>query len=190
MTAVSGLGEHNTTSPHAPRPAAARTMPFRLRPSASAYAVGIARADALEKAIDQLYGLPVDEFTAARDALVKERRAAADKAAADTVKALRKPTVAAWAVNQLSRKQRSALEDLVDLGERLRDAQRSAMSGGSAAVLRDLSTERRKAVESLTKKAMRLLGPSGDSQREAIAATLEAAVASPDAGDAACPTRR
>ena len=59
--------------------------------------------DAVEQAADLLYGLPLDEFTPARNAAAKELRDQGLKAEADAVKALAKPSVAAWAVNQLTR---------------------------------------------------------------------------------------
>jgi len=114
---------------------------------------------------------------------VKELRAAKDKDAAARIKALRKPTAAAWALNQLSRKNAKALDELLELGERLRKAQRAALSGRGASDLRELSNKRRKAIDGLTKKAAAHLGPGGDAQREAIAQSLEAAVASEEAAD-------
>src|SRR6478735_4794190 len=47
----------------------------------------------------ELYSLPPDDFTAARNA----RAAASDRALAARVKTLRKPTAAAWAVDLLAR---------------------------------------------------------------------------------------
>jgi len=60
-------------------------------------------ADELERRIDDLYGLPLERFTPERDALAKELAAGGDRAGAARVKALRKPVVAAWAVNALAR---------------------------------------------------------------------------------------
>ena len=80
-------------------------------------------------------------------------------------------------MNQLSRKNAKALNDLLDLGGQLRKAQRAAMSGRGAASLKELSAQRRKSVDALTKKAMGHLGTGGDAQREAIANSLEAAMA-------------
>ncbi|HEX7167328.1 MAG TPA: hypothetical protein VF230_10145 [Acidimicrobiales bacterium] len=144
----------------------------------------IATGRDLDTDIDRLYGAAPDEFIAARDSLAKELKAAGDKDGAATVKGLRKPTTAAWAVNQLARKHRKALDDLLDLGERLRKAQRAMMSGraGGTAV-KELSAERRKAVNALAGKAVKLLGASGDAQRDAITATLDAAVVDEDAAE-------
>src|SRR5437773_10087717 len=52
---------------------------------------------ALESEVDRLYQLPLSEFTAARNALAKTLKG--DEAA--RVRALAKPTVVPWAVNQL-----------------------------------------------------------------------------------------
>ena len=59
-------------------------------------------ANELESRIDDLYALPLERFTPERDALAKELAADGDRAGAARVKALRKPVVAAWAVNALA----------------------------------------------------------------------------------------
>jgi hypothetical protein len=50
---------------------------------------------------DELYQVPLGEFTTARDALAARLKAAGDKAAAAEAKRARKPSVAAWAANQV-----------------------------------------------------------------------------------------
>ncbi|WP_438017029.1 hypothetical protein WMF18_40580 [Sorangium sp. So ce315] len=77
-----------------------------------------------EEEVDDLYSKPLGDFTRARDALAKRLRQAGDKAAAERVKALRRPTAAAWALNQLARRYPQRMEALLDAGERLREAQR------------------------------------------------------------------
>jgi hypothetical protein len=52
---------------------------------------------------DELYGLALDAFVPERDALAKRLRADGRRDEANEVKALRKPSVAAWAVNQAVR---------------------------------------------------------------------------------------
>ncbi len=79
----------------------------------------------LDQEIDQLYQLAPDAFTAARNELVK-LLPAKDKPA---VKALQKPTVPAWAVNQLYWQRRSAFKALVDAAERLRTAHAQQLAG-------------------------------------------------------------
>ena len=67
--------------------------------------------------IDTLYRLSLAEFTDARNAMAK---AAGAKGAA--IKALEKPSAAAWAVNQLFWKQRRAYDKLIRASERVRAA--------------------------------------------------------------------
>ncbi|MEA2287422.1 MAG: hypothetical protein QOJ21_3465, partial [Solirubrobacteraceae bacterium] len=57
---------------------------------------------------DELYGLPLDAFVPERDALAKELRSDGRREEAAEVKALRKPSVAAWGVNQAVRSQPKA----------------------------------------------------------------------------------
>lgn len=130
--------------------------------------------------------MSLEEFTPARDALAKRLRSEKDSGGAATVKALRKPTAAAWALNQLPRRNAKALGDFLDLGRRLRAAQRAALEGKGAAGLRDLGADRRRAVGDMTKKALKHLGggAASDAQRDAISTSLEAALASEDLADA------
>ena len=60
--------------------------------------------------IDRLYQLPLDEFTAARNALAK--KAGADGA---SIRSLTKPPVAAWAVNQVYWRDRSTYDALIEM---------------------------------------------------------------------------
>jgi hypothetical protein len=105
-----------------------------------------------------LYGLPLDEFTKARDALAKDVRQAGDKEAADEIKALRKPPVSAWAVNQLARRHPQELKALVKAGEGLRKAQRAAVGGGGPDALRDATRAHRERLDELTSVARNELG--------------------------------
>src|ERR1700727_3143175 len=95
---------------------------------------------------DQLYGLPLDQFVAERGALVNALRADGDRGQAAEVAALRKPSVAAWAVNQLVRTQRRAVDDLFAAGDTLRDVQAEVMAGRQdAQALRDAARDERAA---------------------------------------------
>jgi hypothetical protein len=67
---------------------------------------------------DRLFGLPLEEFTAERDALAKSLRADGRRADADAVKALRKPPAVVWAVNQVMRTQRAPAEAIVQAADR------------------------------------------------------------------------
>jgi hypothetical protein len=129
--------------------------------------------------VDDLFGLPPDEFTAARDARSKRLKAEGDKAGAAEVKALRRPTVAAWAVNQVARDQPSLVEAVVEAGRALVAAQEHLLGGGGRDELRSATAARREAVAAATKAAVAL---AGDTHRDAIHATFDAAATDEDAG--------
>ena len=141
----------------------------------------------LEGRVDELYGLPLDRFTNERDALVKELRAAGEGAEAATVKALRKPVVSAWALNMLARRDEAGIGELLEIGGRLREAHRRAISGGDVEALREATDERRRIVAELTAKALTIAEPGGggpsSALEDAVASTLEAASVDPEAGE-------
>jgi hypothetical protein len=138
----------------------------------------------VEKAIDDLYGKPLDTFTPARDALVRELRKGGDKAAADEVKRLRKPTVSAWAINQLARKERMRIRSLLVAGEKLRKAHAELLGGGRPAEVRQASDAERKAIDHLVSSAAKILSQAGhsvsESALERVATTLRAAAVDED----------
>ncbi|HWM14794.1 MAG TPA: hypothetical protein VNO56_09955, partial [Gaiellaceae bacterium] len=81
----------------------------------------------IDKEIDRLYGAAPSEFVAERGRIERTLRGEGRKGEADEVKALAKPTTAAWIVNQLVREKRRDAERLLAAGERLRKAQRDAV---------------------------------------------------------------
>jgi len=135
---------------------------------------------------EDLYGLPLDEFTPARDALAKELKADGRKEEAAAVKALRKPTVAAWALNRAARQHPDAVAALRAAGADLRRAQTEALSGDAGrlrAAGRALSDEVDR-VAGLAADALRAAGrPASAAQQEKIVATLRTAAVDDDAGD-------
>ncbi len=74
-----------------------------------------------EEIADELYGLPPEEFTAARTRYEKEAKAAGARDEAARIHSLAKPTVTAWLANQLARSHHEELEPLLELGAGLRD---------------------------------------------------------------------
>ena len=135
--------------------------------------------------VDELYGLPLDEFTAARNALAKKLRADGERERADEVKALAKPSVAVWTVNQLARRRGAAVGKLLEAGESLRRAQEQALAGGGPAKLREAAKKERELVARLRRDARDLLTesgrPAGDALLERVAATLSSAAVDPEA---------
>jgi hypothetical protein len=132
---------------------------------------------------DDLYGLPLEEFTPARDKSAKELRKAGDKETAARVAKLPKPTPAAWAANQVAREQPGVIEALLDAGAALRAAQDAAMSGGGAAALREATLNERHAIDDVMRLAVKLK-PGGKALSRAMAdrlrTTLHAAAGDPD----------
>lgn len=121
--------------------------------------------------IDQLFALPLDEFTAARNELARRLKQEGDAEAAEQVKALAKPSVPAWAVNQLARRDPEGVRSLLNVGARLRSAQERSLRGERAAdELRAAQTEERELVRKLTHGAGDLLRDAG---RPATGATLD-----------------
>ena len=76
----------------------------------------------MEDEIDALFKLPLGEFTPARNALAARLKKAGQQDEADAVKALPKPSVAAWAVNQVYWQHRKAFDRLIQAGDRFRDS--------------------------------------------------------------------
>jgi chromosome segregation ATPase len=136
------------------------------------------------KAIDELYSLPLDEFVARRDALARALRGEGERDAADEVKGLRKPSLAAWTVNQLARREEKAVGQLLEAGERLRSAHEKLLHGGSAEALQRASAAEREAVRTLTRAAECVLADAGLSTSwgtlERVRETLHAAALDPD----------
>ncbi|MBU3061255.1 hypothetical protein KO481_06940 [Nocardia sp. NEAU-G5] len=133
----------------------------------------------LEDVTAELYGLDPGEFIEARDARARAARDAGDRALATEIGGLRRPAVAAWAINLLVRDAPAEVGALLDLGAALNDAQRR-LSGDQ---LRSLTTQRRRAVNALADKAGRVAAehgrpPSTTVLRE-IGETLNAALADP-----------
>ena len=136
----------------------------------------------LDDEIDDLFRLPLAEFTSARNGLaarLKKERRVDD---AERVKLLSKPSITAWAVNQLYWDHRDAFDDLIATGKRFR-----------AAKMRDSLDARREALTHLMDLAEQLLRDAGhnpalDTMRR-ITTTLEALSAHALLGDGPTPGR-
>jgi DNA repair exonuclease SbcCD ATPase subunit len=130
-------------------------------------------SEAPTEIVDELYGAPPGEFIARRDALAKELRAS-DRAAADAVKKLRKPSVSAAAVNRLARSAPDDVEALLAAGEALRQAQ---LGGGDRDAIRAAARDEREAVEKLVAEA----GKLSPAVLEEVRETLHAAATDEEA---------
>jgi hypothetical protein len=103
----------------------------------------------LENVAAELYGLDPGEFVEARDIRARAAREAGDRALAGGIGGLRRPAVAAWAINLLVRDAPEEVAALLDLGAALDDAQRR-LSGDQ---LRGLTAQLRRAVNALADRA-------------------------------------
>ena len=119
----------------------------------------------LDAQIDQLYQLPLDEFTPARNALAKALKR-------PTIKDLDKPNIAAWAVNQLYWKERSAYHQLVQAAEQLRDEHRKLLSG-KASDVRETEKAHRDAVRLAMEKIKSLLKGGGQAATDATLVAVQ-----------------
>ena len=133
---------------------------------------------------DELYALAPAEFTAARNAKVREVKDAADKELASRVQELRKPSPAAWGVNLLARHRAAELEQLAQLGASMREAQAEL----DRAELGELTRQRRQVVAALARQASALASEAHHnltaSVVEEVAQTLQAALGDPAAAAA------
>lgn len=120
----------------------------------------------------ELYGLPLADFTPERDARVKDLKGqrSGGPALAGPVKALKKPSTAAWVVNLLVRYETEQVEQVISVGALLREAQ----TGMDAAQLRELTKQRRQLTAAVTTRARGLAREHGLRVTEAVATQVEA----------------
>ncbi|MGW0229879.1 hypothetical protein ACWDWO_16320 [Actinopolymorpha singaporensis] len=135
----------------------------------------------LDEAAWELYSLPPGDFTSARNKLADRARADGDAAASKAIRELKKPTLAAWLANQLVRAEEDRVDELVQLGDDLRDAH--ASRDGDR--MRELTSQRISLVRDLGRAARELAKKSGhkvtDTVGDRLAETLDAASVDADA---------
>ncbi|TDO57996.1 hypothetical protein EV651_11029 [Kribbella sp. VKM Ac-2571] len=137
-----------------------------------------------EEAADAVYAAPAADFIATRNELAKQLKAGGDAIGSTRLKALRKPTVAAWLANLVARKLPDELDDLLALGDEFREA--TADLDGER--LRELTPKRHRLLDKLSKEAARLAADEGQKVSadvgQKLRETLDAALVDPAAGDA------
>jgi hypothetical protein len=133
--------------------------------------------DDLEAAIDRLYQLPVAAFTEARNTLAAARRAAGDTKGASRVKALVKPSVVAWAVNQVFWSERAAFDRVVGAVREVLAAQRGALVGDADVDVRGAMRRKGEALQAAVRVAECRIAEAGGTPslavQQRLAATLE-----------------
>lgn len=143
----------------------------------------MARAD---DKIDELYQLPLDQFTPARNALAKEL-------GDGSIKKLEKPNVAAWAVNQLYWRERKLYDEVIKTAEQLRTAYKQKLAGKPADV-RAVEVFHNEAMRRAKDAIRRVLGEAGNTGADAvmtpIVETLDALPTTDPPGRLSRPLRR
>ncbi|MEV5884761.1 hypothetical protein AB0L74_18835 [Streptomyces sp. NPDC052020] len=134
-----------------------------------------------EAVADELYALRPEDFTAARNARAAQARKAGDRALAEAIGRMRRPSLSAWAGNLLVRERPEEVRRLLRLGEGLRQAHREL----DGARLRELSRRQRDVIGALSRQARHLAAQAGHplgagAQRE-VENTLHAVLADPGA---------
>src|SRR5262245_13145930 len=123
---------------------------------------------------DELYALPPAAFTASRDGYATRARTEGDASTARQLAALKRPTAVGFLVNLLALRKPQALEGFLALAARMRGAT-------DAAVVRELSTDRRREIEMLLRLATELAIEAGApaptrTQLSEVESTLSAAL--------------
>ena len=138
----------------------------------------------LNQIVDELYGLAPADFTGRRDQLSAETKKAGDRDLAAAIKALRRPSAAAFAVNLMARTRGDRIDALIDLGGQMKAAQ-DALSGDE---LRALGRQRSLLIHAVTQEVRSVANDAGHPVSDAVAreieTTLEAAFADAWAGQA------
>jgi hypothetical protein len=98
--------------------------------------------------LDRVFGAPLEDFVSERNALAKELSAAGNDAEAAEVKALKKPSVSAWALNQGVRADPKAAKAVLAAAKALEAAQDEALQGEGAG-LRGAQEKQQRTVDAM-----------------------------------------
>lgn len=132
----------------------------------------------LEGAVAELYGVPLEDFVTTRTRLAAAAKDAGGAELARELKALRKPSAAAWLLNQVARRDPAAVELVQHVGHRMREA----TSAGDTAALRSLRPDRDTAISGMVAAAAGVAADEGRAFGAAAAdevrSTVVAALAS------------
>jgi hypothetical protein len=113
----------------------------------------------LDRELDALYRLPLEEFTGARNSLASRLKKAHQADVAAEVRALKKPSVVAWAANSLVDTDGKLIGELLAAGERLRETQQQALQGQAGVDdMGEAAAAEREAVRALLAAARKRLG--------------------------------
>lgn len=126
--------------------------------------------------LDELYSAPLDEFIARRTALAKRLKAEGRADEAAEVGAARKPSVPLWTVNQLARRNKPAVEKLLDTSDELR----KALGKGDHDAFSAAQKAQTEALRKLRDAARSLLGKATEPVLERVVSTFRTAAVDDD----------
>lgn len=132
-----------------------------------------------ESELDGLFAVSLDQFVKVRNDLAGRLRKDGDEAAAARVAVLKKPSVSAWAVNQLARTGSMDLQRLVKAGEALEQAQSRALSGEDSSGFQAARRDEAAAISLLRTAAKQVLPSASGAILDRIVSTLRAGAATP-----------
>src|SRR5690348_14871439 len=136
-----------------------------------------------EQAMDELYAAAPEDFVSERKRLASELSGSGLDEEAKQLAKLRKPSVAAWALNQLTRRNRRDVDLLLDAGHRLREAQAGMLGGAERDAFEQARRAEHDAVARLTAEAEELLRTRGTASAASLSQideSLRAAAISPE----------
>ncbi|WP_051427237.1 hypothetical protein [Arthrobacter sp. H20] len=135
----------------------------------------------LAKAAVHLYTLPLEDFTADRNALAKSTD---DELLSGQIRRLSKPSMAGWLINMLVHHRRDAVNEALELGVALRSAQADL----DQPLMKSLGQQRQRLLAGLGNDSLSLARELGHGVTASVAAevdqTFRAAMTDPDAAAA------
>ena len=140
-----------------------------------------------DEGLNELFHGPLEGFTGARNEVAKSLRSSGEPRAADWVKGLKKPSRAAWLVNQLAARKPKEVRRLLDAGEKLRAAQEEMLAGAAdREKLREVAAGEREAIDTLvgTAEAIGREHGVGSQILDRVGETLQAATTDPEVAEA------
>jgi len=109
-----------------------------------------------------LFGVDPADFVAERDALARHLRSEGQREEAAAVKALRRPAVPIWALNQVARDDVDAIDALIAAAADAQEEQDALLDGGGDRdALREALTARRAALRHVVHRASEVIERSG-----------------------------
>src|SRR4051794_16212532 len=113
-----------------------------------------------ESILTGLYGAPPDEFVARRKAMAADLRATGNRDGARAVLALRRPSLAEWALNRVAAEDPGAVAEFVTAADAVERAQTEAFRGGDTNV-RDAVRRMRDASATVLGRAEQVIDAGG-----------------------------